>query len=75
IVDRTTVQVAYASWTDETGAPIRADYVFLDTGTISYSNALSPWVSRLIAQLTAPDGGYELVDEAGRFVLLKRVGL
>ncbi|MCL2783744.1 MAG: DUF2079 domain-containing protein, partial [Propionibacteriaceae bacterium] len=41
IVDRTTVQVAYASWTDETGAPIRADYVFLDTGTISYSNALS----------------------------------
>jgi len=74
IVDRTTVQVAFPTWTDETGAVIRADYVFLDTDTISYQNRATNWVETLIARLTGPDGGYRVVDRQGRFVLLMRSG-
>jgi len=74
IVDRTTVQIAYKNWLDETGVPIRADYVFLDYGTFSYDNYAIPWVDSLVKRLTSPVGGFTVVDHSGRFILLKRIG-
>lgn len=57
IVDRTKVQVAFPTWTDETGAPIEADYVLLWENTTAYGNAATPWVRSLIQKLTATTGG------------------
>ena len=74
IVDRTLVQQVYPDFVDETGVPVRADYVFLDTETIAYNNWDDQWTKQLIDRLTGPDGGYELVDQTGRFVLLERTG-
>ena len=70
IVDRTKAQVAYQSWTDETGAPIRSDWVFLDRQSRAFFNHIDPWVPDLIEELTA-EGRYELVAERGRYVLLR----
>jgi len=71
IVDRTTVQVAHPSWKDETGIPIRAEWVFLDRQSRAFFNhTTSPWVGSLIDQLT--EGQYEVVAERGRYVLLLR---
>jgi len=74
IVDRTSVQIAYASWKDETGQTIEADYVFLDLDTISYGNRQNQWPQTLIQQLTAPGGGYVEIAHTGRYVLLRRAG-
>jgi len=73
IVDRTTVQVAYPWWTDETGAVIQADWVFLDIQTRGFYNPTQPWVQPLINELTS-SGSYRVVDQAGRYVLLERTG-
>jgi len=73
IVDRTTVQVVFPAWEDETGATIQADYVWLNVNTISYGNNVTPWVHALIAQLTSPGGGYVETSQAGPFILLRRV--
>ena len=71
IVDRTVVQVAYPSWTDETGAPIESPWVLLDLETRGYHNRQAPWAEALLTRLTT-DEGYQVVERVGRYVVLHR---
>jgi len=73
LVDRTTVQVAYPTWKDETGAPITSDWVLLDIQSRAFYNSTDPWVEPLINQLTS-SGQYIVVDQVRRYVLLERTG-
>jgi len=74
IVDRTNVQIAHPNWQDETGQPIKADYVWLYASTIAYDNQSTPWVSGLFVKLISPGGGYKMIAYQGPFILLQRVG-